>query len=148
MTHNLAQKIRALIEEKNMSVQGVEKKAGLSINAVRSILTGQSKKPSAEHLLAISRVLGCTIGELLGEEPAYTPTSGREMEDFLFENKMLASEILLFMGGFFKNNLGHDLSTSKIAQSMQSIYTYCMDTNEGTFDARFAKWFLTRDVRL
>ena len=38
------------------------------MNAVRHILSGQTKRPNAETILALSKVLGCTIGELLDEE--------------------------------------------------------------------------------
>jgi len=65
---NLKQKIREKLNEQNLSVAALEKKAGLKMSAVRNILRGQTRKPSAYTLKKISDALNCKIDDLLVED--------------------------------------------------------------------------------
>lgn len=140
MHANLAKKIRELIDEKNLSVQGLEKKAGLSINSIRSILTGHSKKPSAEHLLAISKVLGCSIGELLDEELS-NRTQRPIFKELTFTHTELLEEIFLYIVRFYKKNT-KPLTNKELYDATEKIYLYLVKNNEGDFDKDFSDWYL------
>jgi transcriptional regulator with XRE-family HTH domain len=140
MHSNLAKKIRTLIDEKNLSVQGLEKKAGLSINSIRNILTGHSKKPSAEHLLAISRVLGCSIGELLDEEISNRSQSPL-FKELTFANLELLEKIFLYIVSFH-NERKKPLTNKELYDATEKIYIYLIKNNKGDFDKDFADWYL------
>lgn len=141
MGSDLALKIKRLIDEQNISVFGLEKKAGLKMNAVRHILSGQTKRPSAETILAISRALGCSIGQLIGDE--------KEEKNFLtdieFENEELFKNIFLFSLDFFKEK-NVTLSSRLFFESIQNIYVYLNESNNGEFDEKFADWVLSKKI--
>ena len=140
MSSNLSLKIRSLIEEKNLSVQGLEKKSGLKLNAVRNILIGHSKKPSAETLLAISRALGCTIGELLDEESSSNNRESARI-DLLFENKELLHDVIdCILEYMTSKNI--PIKNKEFYESIEKIYQYSVRKFESTLDKEFAEWYL------
>lgn len=144
MSSKLAFKLKGLIEENSLSVQGLEKKAGLKIHAVRNILTGQTKKPSAETLLAVSKALNCSIGELLDEE---TPMKeGHDsVKDFQFEKLELLEESLLCVITYHKKH-SNSLGNKDLLQATEQIYLYSLKNNGGDLDHQFAEWFLDRET--
>jgi transcriptional regulator with XRE-family HTH domain len=144
MSSNLSLKIRSLIEEKNLSVQGLEKKSGLKLNAVRNILIGHSKKPSAETLLAISRALGCSIGELLDEEISQKH-SKNVLQEFDFKNVDLFEKVTLYLIDFYRNN-DIVIENIKFHEDLLHVYKYLEENNKSVFDERFCKWYLMRDL--
>ncbi|WP_322776454.1 helix-turn-helix domain-containing protein, partial [Candidatus Megaera venefica] len=60
----LKDNIESLISQKNYRVSKVEELAGIKHGNLSNILTGRSKKPSAEILLSIANVFGVTVEEL------------------------------------------------------------------------------------
>lgn len=60
----LKDNIESLISQKNYRVSKVEELAGLKHGNLSNILSGRSKKPSAEILLSIANVFGVTVEEL------------------------------------------------------------------------------------
>jgi len=141
MGSDLALKIKQLIDEQNISVFGLEKKAGLKMNAVRHILSGQTKRPSAETILAISRALGCSIGQLIGDEKE----EKNFLKDIEFENEELFRSIFLFSLDFFKEK-NVTLSSRLLFESIQNIYVYLNESNNGEFDEKFADWVLSKKI--
>lgn len=142
MSSKLVFKLKDFIEEHDFSVQGLEKKAGVKIHAVRNILTGQTKKPSAETVYAVSKALKCTVEELLGEAPPEQPPlkKGKEVE---FQDLELLEHVLSFVLDFFKHN-PLPLMGQGFLEAVQQIYIYSTKNNDGSFDAKFAEWFLER----
>ena len=65
MSTHLANQISIRMRAKNLSVASLEREAGLTNHSVLNILRGKSKRPSAEVLLAVADVLGCTINDLM-----------------------------------------------------------------------------------
>lgn len=64
MNTSVAKQISVRMKAKNLSILMLEREAGLKNHAVRNILRGKSKRPSADILQAIADVLGCTVKEL------------------------------------------------------------------------------------
>ena len=65
MHKNIKYAILSRLKSLNLSIAGLERKAGLKINVARNIIAGYSKKPSAETLHAIAKALGCSVDNLL-----------------------------------------------------------------------------------
>lgn len=142
MSSKLALKIKELADKKKISIMALEKAAGLKTSAIKNILVGTSKKPSAEMLLAVSRALGCTIGDLLEEEPV-EEAKKTIFEDIIFENKDLFKETVVFFSLFYKkNNL--PIHGKIFYESLVHVYTYLNENNQGLFDEKFAQWVLER----
>lgn len=68
MKSALQNQITIRMKAKALSIAVLEREAGLKINAVRDILSGQSRKPSAETLQAIANGLECSVRDLLDKE--------------------------------------------------------------------------------
>lgn len=144
MSSNLALKIKTLLDEKHLSVMGVEKKAGLTIHSVRNILTGHSKKPSAETVMAIAKVLDCSISDLMGED--LRDKNARDiLQEVEFSNLDLFKESISYFISFYENH-NISITNKNFLHSLQNIYRYSMENNDGAFDEKFAKWFLTRSL--
>ena len=145
MHQNLAVKIRELIEKNNLSVQGLEKRAGLKLNVVRNILVGKSKKPSAELLLSIARVFKCSISELL-EEEAYQPSGGLVLKDLSFPNHALLSDTLTHIIKAY-GALQKTVDVAHLLSLTQEIYAYSAENNKGQLDKTFTRWLCAQKLQ-
>lgn len=143
MSANLASNIKRLLDESRLSVMGLEKKAGLKTNAVRNILSGHTKKPSAETVLAISRALGCSLSQIIEDDREHQSA----LEEMGFENVALFKSTVLYFLDFYEKNALIATNTVFI-ESIHHIYKYLSDNNKGQFDERFADWFLSRQLPL
>ncbi len=61
----VAENVERIISETGMKKGAVAKKAGLGVKAFSAMLHGR-KMISAEHVIYLSRALGCTPNELYG----------------------------------------------------------------------------------
>ncbi len=143
MKYNLGLNIKKLADEKELSILGLEKKSGLKVNSVFNIVSGRSKKPSAETLLAISRVLGCTVEELFDEE------SEEGQSGFVKETDILHPETFkdacLFVLDFYKKNKT-PFTNKDFVEIVMQIYLYSIQNEHKTLDDRFTQWFLEKNV--
>jgi transcriptional regulator with XRE-family HTH domain len=142
MSSKLACKLKGLIEENSLSIQGLEKRAGLKIHAVRNILTGQTKRPSAETLLAVSKALNCSIGELLDEEAPVKENKEKARE---FEDLDLLIKVLTFIVEYYNTN-SLPLTNQDLFQLTEQAYSYSIKNNQGLLDEGFAEWLLDREL--
>tara|TARA_A100000171_G_scaffold48132_1_gene55129 strand:+ start:1239 stop:1673 length:435 start_codon:yes stop_codon:yes gene_type:complete len=144
MSSKLTVKLKDLIEKNALSVQGLERKAGLKIHAVRNILTGQTKKPSAETLLAVSKALDCSISDLLDE--VRPRNENREtIQEIVFHKIDLLQKIIPDIIEFHQQNT-LPLTNCDLMEAIEQIYTYSLKNNNGDYDSNFAKWFLERKL--
>ena len=144
MGSNLANKIKTIIDENHLSVLGLEKKAGLKTNAIRSILTGHSKKPSAETLLAISRALGCSIGELLDEDSEKKPENKLRQKMFIAHIELLRQVVNYSIDFYLKHKI--DLTNVDFFDEIMQIYLYSVRDDRNEFDEKFADWLLEKKL--
>ena len=79
-TSALQHQLRHRMQDKGLSANALEKRAGLKPSAVQNILQGKSKRPAASLLQAIANELNCTIDDILGEPPTppQVTTSSKE----------------------------------------------------------------------
>lgn len=144
MSTHLAIKIKELIDKKNLSVLALEKRSGLKVGAIRNILTGHSKKPSAENLLAICRVLECSISDLL-DENFLGSTPKEEFKEYLFERMSLLNEVSNFVTLFYKTE-DLSLTNKEFLLKIEKIYKYSLENSNGHLDEKFALWLLSQDI--
>lgn len=143
MKENLALNIKKLADEKDLSILGLEKKSGLKVNTIFNILSGRSKKPSGETLLAISKVLGCTVEELFGEE------NEEGKSGFVKETAILYPETFkdtcLYVFDFYKKQKV-SFTNKDFVEAVMQIYLYSIQNDHHTLDKRFAEWFLEKTL--
>lgn len=87
MGTHIAKQIELRMKAQNISISILEKKAGVRPHAVRNILTGKSKSPSAVNLQAIADALGCTVKDLLETPEALQEDNCFESLDEILKKK-------------------------------------------------------------
>ena len=146
MSTPVARQISARMKAKNLSIGTLEKEAGLNIHAVRNILRGKSKKPSAESLQAIADVFGCTVRDLLVEDQEIFQgnESIEATEDLLnsfYKYPELLAETLKMVNEKIKKGK-QELTIQQVLSSIQEIYLHSLQKNPQEVDENFADWFI------
>ncbi len=130
------------IDQNGLSIAGMERQAGLKINVIRNILRGQSKRPTAETLQAISKLMGCSIQDLLqgGEDSdsAQSPSS-----DQLIEHPEMLKEITLaLLDASQKKDV--PLTFKQFSRALEECYAYSLKKTPPLVDHTFIEWILGR----
>lgn len=132
----LKQNIEYLIQQNNYTNPSeLEKAAGLKHGNVTNILTGKSKRPSAELLLSIANVFGITVEDLLKTPNMSSSSSLTKDELMLFKNitDMVIEEII---------SQDIKLLSKDLASTLSEVYNYFSEQNTTEPDRHFIKWFL------
>ncbi len=143
----LQQEIQERMVDKNLSVAGLEKKAGLRMSAVRNILRGQSKRPSAEILQAIARTLECSITDLIGEEQAKVDSpSIANNKSIRFNNPQLLANATEMVTKLLSSRQ-HNLTLQQVLHLVEQIYSYSAQNSQSNdIDTKFANWVVEQAV--
>jgi transcriptional regulator with XRE-family HTH domain len=146
MSLKLVQQIEARMKAQNFSVMGLETKAGLKPHAVRNILIGKSKRPSAVNLQAIADTLGCSIKELLSEPPiSQEDAAGFSRNDILkmkyseLSNHDLMSEVVKIVDSLLRKK---NVTIDQFFVCLQEVYLQSIQKDPGAVDVEFANWFV------
>ncbi len=141
----LITQIKKRLFEKGLSVRAAERLAGLGVHSLSNVLSGRSKKPSAELLTSVARVLGCSVNELLYDnETSQTINSlppAPKLE--LLKNTALFHEIMEFL---VKNHWEKvaPLPFHVVVSKSLEIYEYSVSKNNGVFSQTFAEWIIEK----
>lgn len=143
----LQQRLREKMSEIGISAHALEKQAGLKRSAVQNILHGRSRKPSAQILLAVTKILGCDINDLLGHP-------GEEFEDTTLANQ---SEMLqdaavnthLFaeaaqVANEIVQSFGINPTAPQLLKFINEIYNYSLRSQKPIIDRNFAEWLANK----
>ncbi|WP_010303940.1 helix-turn-helix domain-containing protein [Candidatus Odyssella thessalonicensis] len=147
MTKIIVKKLANLIESAHMTPADLERRAGLSVSAVRNILIGRSKNPTMETLLAIANTLGCTVDELVRDQPPSIPEpQSLQMNEQHPWVKRLAIDTIEFVDHYL-NSKGYTPSFEEILFFIREIYTFSLGTEEKLVDKRFGEWFIKKNLQ-
>jgi transcriptional regulator with XRE-family HTH domain len=147
----LQSKLKNILHDQHLGVAELERKAGLKVSAVRNILSGQSKNPSAETMLSISRVLGCSIEELLDSSKDEvtqhvsqdeTLRKGPIVKDFKFLQKTTETVIRMIEDNFQDKGL----TFKDMADLFSEVYQYSLKNSYPEIDLKFADWVITQRI--
>ncbi len=145
MTSIVAQKIKTKMTEQRFTVASLEREAGLKIHAVRNILLGKSKNPSADTLKAISNVLGCTVDDLLNSENETNQTLGsRNHAAVEVQNSKLFRDVVDAVWEVFEEH--QKTPTYKdLSFMILEVYQYSVENNSEKIDKSFMSWLYSRN---
>ena len=141
LIETLQEQIKTRMEDKKLTARDLERDAGLKISAVRNVLNGYSKNPGIEFIVAISKLLDCSVDELLGVESKKGKSEASKQRtidvwDFtLYENcleevqKYLHSESL-------------KPQAEQILFFVREAYIYSIEGEGSKADLRFIKWII------
>lgn len=141
----IAQQIDVRMKAHNLSIMALETKAGVKPHAVRNILTGKSKSPSAVNLQAIADVLGCSVKDLLA-----TPTVLQEREiskslDDLLQEKHANSSLMGECVKAIEEGLKQtkkSITTAQFLTCVREVYLHSLQKNPVQVNKEFAEWFI------
>ena len=125
------------MSEANLSAHALEKQAGLKRSAVQNILYGKSKKPSAEILGAITKVLGCSIDDLLNKsnQPSTktVETDNSALDALLYSKAAQITHEILAAQSISPTK-------SELLSYIDEIYQYATSNHLREIDVNFAVW--------
>jgi len=141
------QQIDIRMKARHMSIVELESKAGLKTHAVRNILRGKSKSPSAVNLQAIADALGCTVKDLLTTPEVLEDSMSMSLEEVLqatytaYDKKGLFSEIVTVVNRLIqKQHKG--LTVEQFLTCVKEVYLHSLQKDPTKVDKDFAEWFM------
>ncbi len=141
----IAKQIDLRMKAQNISISTLEKKAGGWPHAVRNILTGKSKSPSAVNLQAIADALGCTVKDLLETPEALQEHSCCELLDEILKKKHDAKTELMPETARVIHDLlqksNKDITVEQFLIYIRELYLHSLQKNPNKVDLKFAEWF-------
>lgn len=142
MATNLQKQLQTRLEAKNLSINALEKQAGLRRSAVRNIILGFSKKPSAEVLSSIASILECSVDDLIGRSAStpnkFTPTTGTHP----WNEKLFIDAIKATSKALHDKQL--DLKLEQVLAMATETYKYSLGKKSEHIDKDFINWLVGR----
>lgn len=138
MSGLLAEKLKNILGKQGVTVAGLERAAGLKTGAVRNIIVGRSKKPSAETLSKIAHALSCSIDELTSEKSRLSISSSSVTEwDSLLHKKCI--DVILETS----EKLSLSLNFSQASFLIDELYFYSLkNSDQREPDRCFSAWLV------
>ena len=144
----VAQQVEVRMKAKHLSIPDLESKAGLKTHAVRNILRGKSKNPSAVNLQAIADVLGCSVKDLLATpevlEEGPQSTSLEEVLQAIYskyDKNHLLPEVVKVVETLAQKQK-KNLTVEQFLTSLKEIYLHSLQKDPTKVDMDFAEWFM------
>lgn len=141
------QQITVRMKAQNLSIVELEDKAGLKTHAVRNILRGKSKSPSAVNLQAIADALGCSVKDLLSTPEVLEESLPISLEEVLhsqyaaYDKKSLLPEVVKALEGLIQKQ-HKNLTVEQFLTSVREIYLHSLQKDPTKVDMDFAEWFM------
>lgn len=131
---SLSQNLRTIMKRKSISINALERTAGVKPGSVQNILYGRSKNPGIETLIAIANALSASLEELRG---VASPISESDVE----WDKNLYTEAAHVVC----QTMNHEsFATTKrdFLECVDKVYEYSKKSKKDHIDQTFAKWLL------
>ena len=145
MNTQIALQISSRMRAKNFSVNMLEKEAGLKTHAVRNILRGKSKRPSAETMQAVADVLGCTVKDLLENQEVFQIEDSEEYKNEVMRKTYEKPDLLLETVKVVNDKLqqrNSNVTTKQALTCIEEVYLHSLQANSAKVDEDFADWFI------
>lgn len=138
---SIAIKLKEIMEEKSITANALEKKAGVKVSSVQNIIYGRSKNPGIDTVKAIAKALGCTLYDLIDSEEASSfhiaEQTEKEWSMPLFIDALKSVEALMKQKGI--------KPSYKMALSFANeVYAYSKLSNKATADYDFTRWLFEK----
>lgn len=137
----LKDNIETLIEKNDYRVSKVEELAGLKHGNISNILSGRSKKPSAEILLSIAKVFGVTVEDLFQNKEINSAKhlSSNEISLFL--------DIVMYLSNKIEP-LNVKIYYQDLISMITEIFEYSVENKDYELDTKFIDWYVKQKFSL
>lgn len=137
----LKDNIETLIEKNDYRVSKVEELAGLKHGNISNILSGRSKKPSAEILLSIAKVFGVTVEDLFQNK-------GINSAKHLSSNEIsLFLDIVMYLSNKIEP-LNVKIYYQDLISMITEIFEYSVENKDYELDTKFIDWYVKQKFSL
>ncbi len=138
----IKQEILSRIEEKNLTIGLLERKAKLPNNTIRNIISGTSKNPGINSLTAIAKVLECSVDELLGKKiESRTGISYLRLAEHSELSLELFKEIIDFIESYIKQHKVK-ISFEDFLFFIKESYIFALNKNSKKVSTSFVEWII------
>ena len=136
-------KVNQYLEEQGYgSFSRLSNKLGISKEALRLIISGETKNPGVYTIAKIAEILNCSIEELIGNRtPKLMPTLYSANSHY---NKKLFLDVCNYVVNFISEKLKKDdpnIKLDVIIDTIDAIYDYSYKKNPKILDIQFANWY-------
>lgn len=145
MSTQVAKQISVRMKAKNLSILMLEREAGLKSHAVRNIVRGNSKRPSADVLQAIADVLGCTVKDLLQNQEIFQEEDISESKNERLNDAYEHSDLYMDTVKFVNETLKQKNKKVTVQQALtcfEEIYFHSCQKDSSKVDKQFAEWWI------
>lgn len=141
----IAQQIDARMKAHDLSIMALETKSGLKPHAVRNILTGKSKSPSAVNLQAIADVFGCSVKDLLATPSVLQEEGIHKSLDDLLTEKHVNSSLMGDCIHAIEDSLQKTqkaITNGQFLTCIREVYLHSLQKDSQKVNKDFAEWFV------
>jgi transcriptional regulator with XRE-family HTH domain len=134
---SLQLKVNELMTKKGINAVDIEKATGLNRNTVYSILSGNSKNPTAHNLQLIAQALDVSLESILIDEKEIQLglLSYEQMRTFAEATNITINAVI---------DRKLDFSLDKLITLIKEAYQYALKADPPCVDARFINWLLDK----
>lgn len=139
---DLSNRLKKKMEERSLSINALEKKAGVRPCSVQNILYGRSKSPGINTLKSIAQALGCNLIDLIGEEEQAGNINGSNNL-----NEECDIDLLFSVVQTLKTIIATEkvtLSYRNILECIQYSYDYSQFKKQNNADDVYTHWLVNK----
>lgn len=137
-------KLNQYVEERGHgSLSQLSTKLGISKQALRSLINGETKNPSIDTVAKIAEILNCSIEELIGKSSKLPHLPSLHSINTNYEKELffnVVSYIENFISEKFKGE-NSNLKLGVIIDTIDAVYDYSYRKNPRILDTQFADWY-------
>lgn len=138
----LQRRLQQKLEEAQINVSELERRAHLPLSAARRILLGNTKNPTLETIVAISDVLGCSVDELAREEYATDPIRSRY--PIAFESDLFIQLTEAVKWYLHHHKIPKTVTFNEFIMCIIEMYEFTLTHPERKIDRHFVIWYLDK----
>jgi transcriptional regulator with XRE-family HTH domain len=138
MSNTIVNNIKKQLNAKNMSAAELERRTGIP-HAVVNILHGRSKNPSLKTAQAIAKELGCSLEELISDNPSPVATTTNAWNATLYKACFEAVFNCL-------QELKLQPKFHEVSEFINETYNYTLGSKTTTVDLHFVAWFIKKSL--
>lgn len=148
MSKHLKQRLQARIEHAGLTVNDLEKKAGLGTNAIRHILSEKTKNPGVDTIVAIAEVFGCSVDDLVKENKASIPQpeTYKGIQTHTWKCNLFI-EIVKFTDSYLIKKR-YTPSFEDFSFFVKEIYLYSLGKDNEKINEQFAEWLIDKNIKI
>lgn len=133
----IVENLKRIMDQKNISINSLEKKDGVKASAVQNIIYGRSKSPGVDTLISIAQALECSVYDLIGDIAGVTKRKP-------LESKWDMELYVKSVNAIYKTTREMELELSRedFLFCAYEVFKYSIMSSNKDIDLNFVHWIL------